>query len=87
VRQDVKKESPQELEGGERHGSFAIPVGIVLPGEGHVSAFDRLETVVGDCNAVGVAGEILENLVRTSEWGLAVDDPFPLARHTKELAP
>lgn len=87
MRQDVEKESPQELEGGDRHASFLIAVGIILPGESHVSALDCLETLVGDCNTVGVAGEILENLLRTSEWGLAVDDPFPLPRHTKELAP
>jgi len=32
--------------------------------------------MVGDRDAVGIAGEILEHLFGRFEWGLGIDDPF-----------
>jgi hypothetical protein len=39
--------------------------------------------MVGDGDAVRIAGEIVQNMLGTSEWGLGIDDPV-LAKELSE---
>ena len=73
--QDVKQEAAQELLGTERHPSLLISVGIILPAESNLAMFESHEAVVGDGYAMGIAGEIAEHMVGTTEGRLGVDDP------------
>src|SRR5438132_1843805 len=58
-RQDVLEEAPDELVAG--HGFLALAVGgAVLVTIGHGRVVDRPDAVVGDGDAEGVAGEIVE---------------------------
>src|SRR3954451_14004744 len=58
-RQDVLEEAPDELVAG--HGFLALAVGgAVLVAIGHGRVVDRQDAVVGDGDAEGVAGEIVE---------------------------
>ena len=55
--QDVDKESPDELVGGERHGLVSLmPFGsVILPSEGHIGAVEGDQPAVGDGDAMGIA--------------------------------
>ena len=81
VRQDVDEEAADELACGEGHhlGPLAALGAIVLPLEGDALAVERDEAAVGDGDAVGVAGEVGQNRLGSSERTLAVDDPFAFA--------
>ena len=76
ARQDVEQEAAQELLRTERHHSLLIPVGIILPTESNLVMLEGHEAVVGDSDAMGVAGEIAEHMMRTAERWLGIDDPI-----------
>jgi len=73
--QDVEQEAAQELLRTECHHSLFIPVGIILPAESNLVMLESHESMVGDGNAMGIAGEIAEHMMGTAEGGLGIDDP------------
>ena len=75
ARQDVEQEAAQELLRIERHHSLLITVGIILPTESNLVMLENQEAMVGDGDAMGIAGEIAEHMMGTAEGGLGVDDP------------
>ncbi len=79
--QHMDEEAADELVGRERHGLLSFtPLGaIVLPLEGHAGIVERDQAAVGDGDTMGVAREIRQYGLRSAEWTLAVDDPFPSA--------
>src|SRR5215469_12273572 len=76
-RQDVLEEAPDELVAG--HGLRALAVGgAVLVAIGHRGVVDGQDAVVGDGDAEGVAGEIVERgLLSLAPWR-DVNDPRDL---------
>lgn len=76
VGKDVKKEPSDELM--RRYGYGSFPSGIlVVPGkESEPVVADLDEAMVGDGNLVGVAAQVLEDLLRPSERLFGVYDPF-----------
>ena len=60
---------------GESHLAALTVMSIVLPAEGDVSVIHRQQPVIGDGHAVRVAGQILQDVFRSSERCLGVDDP------------
>ena len=86
ARQDVKQEAAQELLGTERHPSLLISVGIILPAESNLVMLERHEAMVGDGYAMGIAGEIAEHMVGTTEGRLGVDDPVLTEQGAQEGA-
>jgi hypothetical protein len=82
----VEQETAQELLRIERHHSLLIPVGIILPAESNLVMLESHEAVVGDGYAMSVAGEIAEDMMRTAEGGLGVDDPVLTEQGTQEGA-
>jgi hypothetical protein len=51
-------------------------VAIVLPAKADLSLLKADEAAVGDCNSMGVAAKIGEDLCRPAEGRLGVDDPL-----------
>jgi hypothetical protein len=84
--QDVEQETAQELLRIERHHSLLIAVGIILPAETNLIVLESYEAVVGDGHAMGVAGEIAEHMMRTTEGWLGIDDPVLAEEGTQEGA-
>src|SRR6516162_10790575 len=76
-RQDVLEEAPDELVAG--HGLLALAVGgAVLVARGHSGVVDGQDAAVGDSDAEGVAGEIVERgLLSLAPWR-DVSDPGDL---------
>ena len=84
--QDVEQEAAQELLRTERHHSLLITVGIILPAESDLVMFESHEAVVGDGDAMGIAGEITQHMVGTAEGWLGVDDPVLTEQWAQEGA-
>ena len=76
--QDVQQEAAQELMGGNGHDLLLAAVGIVSPAEGDAIVFEGHEPMVGDGDAMGVAGQVVENMFGAAEGWLGVDDPVLL---------
>ena len=73
--QDVHEKPAHELTGIERHRFRLAPGAIVFPAEADAAVVAIKETAVGDCDAMSIAAEIIENLIWTAERALGVDDP------------
>lgn len=70
------KKAADELTGFKPHDLALAIAAIILAGEGNLVAIDRDKPRIGNCGAVGVAVKISEDLGRTAEGRLGVDDPF-----------
>src|SRR5437867_10111531 len=77
---DVEQEAPDELLGIECHHLDGIAMGAVLPAEADEPAIEGENAFVGDGYAMCVAREVVEDLLRAGEGGLAVDDPGLVAK-------
>ena len=58
------------------HGSQPVVLSIVAPSEGDVAVGDVGDAVVGDGDSVGIAAEVVEGLLGSTEGRLGVDDPL-----------
>jgi hypothetical protein len=85
-RQDVKKESAQELICGNGHDLVLAAVGIVSPAEWHAIVLEGHESMVGDGDAMGIARQVVENVLGAAEGWLDVNDPVLLAELLEEAA-
>ena len=76
VGQHVQQKTANELVRMEAHHFGLAVAAIILVAEGDLGLIDCDEAGVGDRRAVGIAGEIGQNLRRPAERRLGVDDPF-----------
>lgn len=88
VRQNVKQEAADEVVAVKRYEAVAVLAftPIVLPLEGDAARLEGHEPAVGDGDAVGVAREIREHLIRPRERALGVDHPIVAMERLQEGA-
>jgi len=82
----MQKKTSQELLCGERHLPLLITVRIILPAERNLVTLEGHKTVVGDGDAMGIAGEITKHMMRSSEGWLGIDDPVLTEQGAQEGA-
>lgn len=82
--EDVEQEAADELVKGKRQGSRPTAA-VVFETEGDAGVVDVKQSVVRDRDAVGVAGEILQNRLGGLEGWLGVHDPLGAIGFTEEL--
>ena len=68
----VFEKAAQEDLMGECHRSALVVMSVVLPAECHVDVSKIHESVVGDCDAVSVSGQIVQNVFGTTERPLRI---------------
>src|SRR5260370_29713826 len=73
--QNVDEKAAQELIRGNGHDLLLAAVGVVSPAEGDAIALKGHETMVGDGDAVGIAGQVVENILGAAERWLGIDHP------------
>ena len=71
---------------GNGHDLLLAAVGIVSPPEGDAIVFKGHEPMVGNGYAMGVAGQVVEDMYGAAEGWLGVDDPVLLAELPEEVA-
>ena len=79
IGKDVEEEAADELLGVERLGFEPISVFSVPVAEGDLTVLHRQDTVVGDRYPVGVAAQVIEDLLWGSERFFRIDDPILVA--------
>ena len=84
--QNVDEEASQELIRGNGHDLLLAAVGIVSPAERDAIVLEGHETMVGDGDAVGIAGQVVENMFGATEGWLGVDHPVLPAEFGEEVA-
>lgn len=72
----MKQEAPEKLLGGNRHQPLLALVGIIFPPERDVAIGNLDDPVIGDSHPMRVAGQVLENVLRSSERPLGVNNPI-----------
>src|SRR5690348_3012014 len=75
VRQYVDQEATDELTGFEGHRFLAAAVAVVLIAKADFAIVHRHQAVVGDGDAMGIAPNIIQNLLRPGERPLGKDHP------------
>src|SRR5580704_16603334 len=78
------EEAPQEFLVRKRHGAALAVVRIVLPTERHVGIGHLDKTMVGDGDAMRVAGQIVQYVFGAAERFLRVDHPVLAEQYTQE---
>ena len=84
--QNVDQESAQKLICGDRHDFLLAAVRIVFPAKRDPIILERHQSMVGDGDAVRIAGEIVQNMLGTAEGWLGIDDPVLLEELSEKLA-
>jgi hypothetical protein len=74
--QDMQHEATQELFGGDRHLALLAAVRVVLPSEADLAVGDGQEAMIGDGDAVRVAGQVVKHMLRPPEGAFGVDHPI-----------
>ena len=59
---------------------------IVFPAKRDPIILERHQSMVGDGDAVRIAGEIVQNMLGTAEGWLGIDDPILLEELSEKLA-
>src|SRR5438132_2613421 len=62
IGKDVKEEAADELVGAERHRLLPVAVAVILPAKTDLAVVDADQAIVGNGDAVGVAGDIGQHL-------------------------
>ena len=82
--QDVQEESPQEFVGGEGHLLLLVPMGIVFPAERDLAVLEGEQAMVGDGDAMGVTGQVVEDVFGSAEGWLGINDPVLSKQGTEQ---
>jgi len=59
-------------------------MGVILPAKTHRGVGDREQPVVGDGDAVSVAGQVVKDVFWSAEGGLGIDDPVLLKQSAQK---
>jgi len=82
----MQEEAAQELWCRECHHSLVISMGIVSPAEGDLMVGEGDQAMVGDGDAMSIAGEIAENMMGTAEGWFGIDNPSLTEQGAQESA-
>lgn len=82
--QYVKQEPSDKFISLERHGLFAVIVGIITPEKRDIAIPVGKDAVIADGNPMGISAEVLKNALGAIEGRLAVDNPLLLVKLPSE---
>src|ERR1700680_575065 len=78
ARQHVEQKATNELGRRQRHDRGLACVRIVLPAEAHMTVLKRNQALVGDCYAMGITRQVLQDLLRSTKGWFGVNHPLAL---------
>jgi hypothetical protein len=82
--QDVEQEAADELDRIEGHDLDAVVMLGVAPAKAHLAVAKIEESAVGDGDTMGVAGQILQDMLGTAEGWLGADHPRLVAQQKQQ---
>ena len=72
---DVEQKAADELLGTERHQLAPILVFSIAVSEGNFTVVARADAIIGECYAVGVTTEVIEDMLGRAKRFFGIDDP------------
>ena len=84
---DMEHQPPQEFDGLKRQGAQAVATSIILVAKGHLATLQGHEPVVGDGDAMRIAGQVGEDVLGILEGLFGVHDPLLGAQGGEEPLP
>ena len=72
----VEQEAADEFVGIEGHGLFSVLIFSVPVTEGDFSVVGRENSIIGECHAVGITAEVIQDMGGRSERFFGIDDPW-----------
>ena len=82
--QNVEQEAAQELICGNGHDLLLAAPCIVFPAKRDSIILESHQSMVGDGDAMRIAGQIVQNMFRTAEGWLGVDHPVFAEEESQE---
>ena len=93
----MQKEAAQKLIGGDRHQLLLTAVRIVFPTERHLAIGNLCDSMVGDGDpmfakqtstgrpeTMGIACQVLEHILWSSEGPFRINDPIVAEKHSQK---
>jgi hypothetical protein len=74
--QSVLQEPPQELGGRDGHLLLLVAVRVIPPQKSHLTMGNGDDAVIRDGHAVGVAGQVAEDVLRAAERSFRINHPL-----------
>ena len=71
----MKQEPSDELVRLERHGLFAVIVGIISPEKRDFAVLVGKDAIIADGDSVGISAEVIQDPFGSIKRRLAIDDP------------
>lgn len=84
--QNVDQESAQELIGGNGHDPLLVAVRVVFPAKRDSIVLEGDESMVRDRDTMGIACQVMQNMLGAAEGWLCVDDPVLLKKLSDKSA-
>jgi hypothetical protein len=85
-RQHVQQEPTKELFATDRHRPLLTSASVVLPPESNLAVRNVDNPVIGNGHSVGVAGQVMKNMLWPSEGPLGIDHPVMTKERSQEGA-
>ena len=80
----MEKKTAQKLLGCDSHQLLFAAVSIIFPAERYLTIGEVDEPMIGDGDAMGVAGQVMKDVLRAAERRLGVHDPVLAEKRTKK---
>ena len=80
----MQQESTNKLHSIDGHQLLPILVGGIPPSEGHLAILQADQAAIGDSHSMCIAGQVLDDVFRTTEGAPDMHDPVPTAQLTNE---
>jgi hypothetical protein len=71
----MQQEPSQEFVNSESHLPLLVPMGIVFPAERDLAVLEGDQAMVRDGDAMGVTGQVVEDVFGSAERRLGINDP------------
>src|SRR4051794_20155347 len=84
MRKHMQKEAAQKLISCHSHQFLFVAVCVVLPAERHEVIGEVNDSMIGDGDAMGVACQVMKDVLRAAEGRLGVHDPVLAEKRTKK---
>ena len=72
----VEEKAPEKFDRVQCECALPVPPLVILPAKGHCGILTGEQPAMRDRHAMGVAGEVVENMLRACERPFGVDDPL-----------
>ncbi len=80
----MEQEAADELDCVEGQDAAAVALSGISPAKAHLSVIEGEQPSVGDGDAVGVAGQVLQDMFGSAERRLGVDHPLSPAQRMEQ---